>query len=222
MVIYSNGCSHTHVHCVGRDEIWSSLIMKYYVNDYHMHISSTNYFNIKDTNNENILINDSRCGAGNDYILHTSIESISYLIQNNKKPDFVFIQWSGPNRRQHCEPNGNIVNVNLFDNVEYGIKMEPMGSRHTLHYMFLLQEFLKRNNINYRFFNYMSLDPSIISNKIYSQIDIDNIIDFGFGISILTKGLLNYMKENKFNCDNDGHPNFEGHQFISKEIIKTL
>lgn len=222
MIIYSNGCSHTHVHCVEKDEIWSSLIMKNFVKDYHFHISSTNYFNTANTQNENILINDSRCGAGNDYILHTSLENITYLLKNNLKPDYVFIQWSGPNRRQHCEPNGRIVNVNLYDNVEYGVKFEPMGSIHTLHYMYLLQEFLESYNINYRFFNYMELDKNIINNQVYNNLNKKNIIDFGMGEKILTKGLINFMKENNFSCDNDGHPNVEGNRFIANEIIKTL
>ena len=222
MIIYSNGCSHTHIHCVEKNEIWSSVIMKHFIQDYYMFISSTNVFNINDTNNNNILINESRCGAGNDHIFHRTLETLTHLIQNNKKPDFVFIQWSGPNRRQHCLPNGEMKNVNLHDNIEYHVKFEPMGSLHTLHYIFSLQEFLKKENIKYCFFNYMELDKSIKYNSIYNEIDMDNFIDFGLGKNILTTGILEMMKEKGFSCDDLGHPNKKGNEFIANEILKKL
>jgi hypothetical protein len=222
MIIYSNGCSHTHVHCVDKENIWSSVIMKNFVNDYYMFISSTNHFNVNLTRDDNILINESRCGAGNDYILHRSLEGINHLIDNNKKPDYVFIQWSGPNRRQHCLPNGEVVNVNLHDNTEYQVKFEPLGSLHTLHYMYCLQEFLKRENINYYFFNYMSLDNSIKNSAIYKKLDINRFVDFGLGVDVLTIGLLDNIKKNNMSCDDLGHPSEEGNQFIANEILKKL
>jgi hypothetical protein len=168
------------------------------------------------------LINESRCGAGNDYIFHQTLETVSHLIENNKKPDYVFIQWSGPNRRQHCLPNGEIVNVNLNDNIEYHVKFEPMGSKHTLHYIFMLQEFLKKENIKYYFFNYMALDNSIKNLSIYDEIDVKNFIDFGFGKDILTNGIIEYIKNNNLSCDEFGHPNELGNEFIANEILKKL
>jgi hypothetical protein len=222
MIIYSNGCSHTHVHCVEKDKIWSSNIMKNFVSDYYMFISSTNHFNVNLTNQENILINESRCGAGNDYIFHQSLETITHLIDKGKKPNYVLIQWSGPNRRQHCLPNGNLVNVNLFDNVEYHVKFEPMGSKHTLHYMYVLQEFLKKNNIEYYFFNYMPLDQSIKNLSIYQKIDLSKFIDFGHGSEILTKGIIDEIKNKSLSCDEMGHPNEDGNEYISKEILNKI
>jgi hypothetical protein len=222
MIIYSNGCSHTHVHCVGKQEIWSSVIMKSFVTDYYMFISSTNYFNVNSTNDENILINESRCGAGNDQIFHQTLETLTHLIDNNKRPNYVFIQWSGPNRRQHCLPNGEMVNVNLYDNVEYNVKFEPMASKHTLHYMYVLQEFLKKENIDYYFFNYMPLDKSIKNLSTYENIDFDRFINFGYGKDILTTGILEYIKNNQMSCDNMGHPNEVGNEFIANQILKRL
>lgn len=222
MIIYSNGCSHTHVHCVEKQEIWSSIIMKSFVSDYYMFISSTNYFDVSLTNDDNILINESRCGAGNDYIFHQTLETLTHLIDNNKKPNYVFIQWSGPNRRQHCLPNGEIISVNLYDNVEYNVKFEPMASKHTLHYMYVLQEFLKKENINYYFFNYMLLDESIKSLSVYKKIDFSKFIDFGFGNDILTNGILEHIKNKQLSCDDMGHPNEEGNQYIANEILKRL
>lgn len=222
MIIYSNGCSHTHIHCVEKQEIWSSVIMKSFVSDYYMFISSTNYFNVDLTNDENILINESRCGAGNDQIFHQTLETLTHLIDNNKKPNYVFIQWSGPNRRQHCLPNGEMVNVNLYDNVEYNVKFEPMASKHTLHYMYALQEFLKKENIDYYFFNYMPLDRSIKNLSTYENIDFDRFINFGYGKDILTTGILEYIKNNQMSCDNMGHPNEVGNEFIANQILKRL
>jgi hypothetical protein len=196
--------------------------MKHFTDDYFMFISSTNSFNLGNTNKENILINESRCGAGNDHIFHRTLETLTYLIQNNKKPDYVLIQWSGPNRRQHCLPNGEMKNVNLHDNIEYHVKFEPMGSLHTLHYIFSLQEFLKKENIKYYFFNYMELDKSIKNNPIYNEIDMGNFIDFGFGKDILTTGILEMIKEKEFSCDNQGHPNKEGNEYIANQILKKL
>ena len=223
MIIYSNGCSHTHVHCVEKDKIWSSNIMKNFVDDdYYMFISSTNHFNVNLTDNENILINESRCGAGNDYIFHQTLETLIHLIDNGKKPNYVFIQWSGPNRRQHCLPNGQLVNVNLFDNVEYHVKFEPMGSKHTLHYIYTLQEFLKGNNIDYYFFNYMPLDKSIKNLSTYKKIDLTRLIDFGYEDEILVNGILDLIKNKSLSCDEMGHPNEEGNKFISNEILKKI
>lgn len=222
MIIYSNGCSHTHVHCVEKEQIWSSRIMENFNSNYYLFISATNPFNIDITNNQNILINESRCGAGNDYIFHQTLETLSYLIYNGRKPNYVFIQWSGPNRRQHCAPNGEMLFVNLYDNVDYNIKFEPMASKHTLHYMFSLQEFLKKEGIEYYFFNYMALDKSITDLSIYQNIDFTRFIDFGYGKDILTIGILEHIKNNQMSCDDMGHPNEIGNQFIANQILKRL
>jgi len=196
--------------------------MKSFVSDYYMFISSTNYFDVNLTNDDNILINESRCGAGNDHIFHQTLETLTHLIDNNKKPNYVFIQWSGPNRRQHCLPNGEMISVNLYDNVEYNVKFEPMASKHTLHYMYVLQEFLKKEKIDYYFFNYMPLDESIKNLSIYENIDFSRFIDFDYGKNILTTGILEYIKNNQMSCDDMGHPNEVGNEFIANQILKRL
>jgi hypothetical protein len=223
MIIYSNGCSHTFGHCVKKDDVWVNLIMKNLKENY-IKFNSHLYNFTKETvvDEDNIYINESKCGAGNDYIFHTSIESISKLISYNKKPDYVFIQWSSPNRRMHCLPNGEIKFVNPQDNIEYQVKFEPMGSEHTLHYMFSLQEFLKKENINYFFINYMGLDMKIKDLSIYRRIDFSKIIDFGFGENILIEGILNYIKKNNMSCDDLGHPNKKGNEFIANKIIERI
>lgn len=203
MLIYVNGCSHTATHTTSAYHTWPNALINVFTKD-------------------DLMMNEAHIGVGNDYIFHKSLESITELIDNNLKPKFVFIQWSGPNRRMHCEPDGKILHINLFDNTELGIKFEPMASEQTIHYMFCLQEFLKRNEIEYRFFNYMGLDTSIKNLAIFSKLDFNNIINFGLGKDIIYSGLIEYMKENRLNRDREGHPNNAGHLFIASTILKEF
>lgn len=220
MIVYSNGCSHTNGYCVKFHHTWPNIVMSSI-------LSHTKY----DTNpskleSENILFNESLHGAGNDYILHTSIEKIQLLIDSNKKPDYVFIQWSGPNRRTYYTPTGERLFVNAYDNPELGVLFEPQGSTNTLHYIYLFQQFLKDNNINYLFFNYMALDDCITKSKLYSKIDFTKFLIFEKDKSYLLNGALDYFKNKGFTCDDAGHPsdlaNFEISQLICDKIGYSL
>ena len=191
MILYTNGCSITHGYLVGFENSWANIIAK---------------------NNNFDLINDSQCGAGNDFIFHKSLESISKLIDENKTPELVIIQWSGPNRRLHCDINGNYYYVNLTDHLKYQPKYEPMGSEHTLHYMFSLQEFLKVNSIKYYFFNYMDLNQSIKLLNIYNKIDWE----CDYEINMI------HLKKNGLVADDFGHPSLEGQYWIANNISKKL
>jgi hypothetical protein len=122
----------------------------------------------------------------------------------------------------HCLPNGEIKFVNPQDNVEYQVKFEPMGSEHTLHYMFSLQEFLNKENIEYFFINYMGLDEKIKDLSVYDKIDFTRIVDFGFGKNILFNGILEYIKKNNMSCDELGHPNKIGNEFIANKILEKI
>ena len=191
MILYTNGCSITHGYLVGFENSWANIIAK---------------------NNDLQLINESQCGVGNDFIFHKTLESISKLIDNNKKPEFVIIQWSGPNRRLHCDIDGNYYYVNLTDHLKYHPKYEPMGSEHTLHYMFSLQEFLKTNGIKYYFFNYKDLNQSIKLLNIYNKIDWE----CDFEINMI------HLKKNGLVADDFGHPSLEGQYWIANNISKKL
>jgi hypothetical protein len=197
--------------------------MKSFVTEYTSFTVEFDKLTVESINKpENIFINDGMSGAGNDYIFHKTLESISFLLEQNKKPDYVFIQWTGPNRRQHCTPKGRVINVNLYDNVECGIKFEPMGSEHTLHYMFTIQEYLKKENINYYFINYLGLDESIKNLNIFNSIDFTKILNFGLGYDVIYSGIIKYITENNLSCDNQGHPNEEGNYRIAEEIMNKL
>lgn len=224
MVIYSIGCSHTYGHCVShKSMVWSNIIMDSLVKDYTTFGTGLPKLTTESIGrSKNIFVNDAACGVGNDYIFHKTLENVNLLIEEKRKPDYVFIQWSGPNRRQHCTPEGKLMYINLFDNVEQGIKFEPMASEHTLHYIFTLQEFLKSENIKYCFFNYMALDRSIKYLSTFNRIDFNNFINFDFEKKIIYRGLLEFMIENDFSCDEYGHPNERGNYYIASHVAKKL
>ena len=218
MVVYTNGCSHTAGGCIKFQYTWPMIIMKSVINDSSYKINP----NIKELSIfDNILYNEALHGAGNDYIFHKSIETISSLISNNKKPDYVIIQWSGTNRRLHSLPDGFLF-INPWDSPELGVKFEPMGSEHSIHYMFSLQEYLKKNNINYWFFNYMQFDKSIKKLEIYKQIDFSRFMDFGMDDGIIFNGLIDFFKSKNLCCDSQGHPNQEANFIIAKQFLDRI
>ena len=218
MLIYSNGCSHTAGHGISWLRTWPHFTIRGMLG--HNEYQSNPH--IMGKKEKNVLYNEGIQGAGNDYIFHQSLETISRLIKNNEKPDYVFIQWSGPNRRQHCLPDGKILFVNLFDYIEYNIKFEPMGSMHTLHYIFSMQEFLKKNDIHYCFLNFMSLDKSIKELSIYEEIDLDKFLYIEHDSEILFNGILSHLKKEHMSFDCGGHANEKGNLFVTNELLKKL
>lgn len=219
MVVYTNGCSHTAGGCIKFQYTWPNIIMK--------SIIGQSPYKINPNSNEivkynNILFNESMHGAGNDYIFHKSIETISSLISNGKKPNHAIIQWSGTNRRLHTTIEGYTIFVNQWDSPELGVKYEPMGSEHSIHYMFSLQEYLKKNKINYWFFNYMAFDKSIKKLEIYKQIDFSRFMNFGMGNDIIFNGLINFFKSKNMCCDEQGHPDQNANFLIAKQFLDTI
>lgn len=230
MILYVNGCSHSEDISSIKNEnyTWPILFMDGLSKDYQNcrvigdqlnNRNDNTYINLDNVSSD-ILINDSVCGAGNDYIFHKSLESLNILLQKNHKPDYVVIQWSGPNRREWCDIDGNIKFVTLYDNIDLYLKFEPMGSLHSLHYIYSLQEFLKSNNINYMFFNYMGLDYSIKSRNIFGEIDTSRILDFDN--NTLFNGLINLFKEKSYTRDLQGHPNKDGFDYITKKLVEKF
>ncbi len=242
MILYVNGCSHSDDLWQERDEkhngsfVWSHHLMeslcerfKYFrifgnsmekrpkIDGEDLKFLDINQLeHIQD----NILINDSVSGAGNDRIFHTSLESLNKLIKVNKTPELVVIQWSGVNRREYCDIDGKPLFVSPHDNIDLHMKFEPMATTHTAHYIFTLQEFLKKHKINYYFFTYMGLDHIIKKLHIYDSIDMDRIIDFGN--DTLYNGLIDLFKSKGFNRDVQGHCNEMGAKFISDMILNKI
>ena len=216
MILYVNGCSHSAGHCVPLQRTYSNMVMSSLVKNYDMNPSLT--FN-KLPNN--FLYNDAKHGAGNDFIFHKSIETISHLISLGKKPDYVIIQWSGPNRRLHSRYDGFVEFVNPWDSPELGVPFEPMASEHSLHFIYALQEFLKKNEIEYWFFNYMALDRSIKKLHTLPLIDFNRFIDFDNG-EYLYEGLIDFFKSQNLCGDEMGHPNFEGNIRIAQKLVDVM
>jgi hypothetical protein len=241
MFLYVNGCSHSEDLWQEKDEerngsfVWSQHLIKNFVKDFkyfrlvggkpqkrpHIQGEKSPNLNIHNLLNiNNLLINDSISGSGNDRIFHGSLESLVKMVKVGKPPDLVVIQWSGPNRREYCNIDGKPLFVSPSENSYLHPKFEPMASTHTIHYMFILQEFLKKYNINYYFFTYFGLDKSIENLHVYNSLDRSKFIDFGN--NTLYNGLIELILIKGFNRDEHGHPNQIGAKFISDNIFKNI
>jgi hypothetical protein len=241
MFLYVNGCSHSEDLWQEKDEerngsfVWSQHLIKNFVKDFkyfrlvggrpekrpHFLGKKSPNLNVNNLLNvDNLLINDSISGSGNDRIFHGSLESLVKIIKVGKPPDLVVIQWSGPNRREYCDIDGKPLFVSPSENSHLHPKFEPMASTHTVHYMFILQEFLKKHKINYYFFTYFGLDKSIQNLHVYNSLDTFKLIDFGN--NTIYNGLIELILSNGFNRDEHGHPNKIGAKFISDIIFKNI
>jgi len=176
MILYTNGCSNTYgycknsIHCTWPNIVLKSLVYPNPITNYSLANKNQNFIPTKEKLiNCDILINEAMAGAGNDYIFHSTIESIVKLMKYGNKPDLVIIQWSGTNRKIHVKENGDELLIKSNQYPQYEIKWEPVGSKHTIHYVFMLQEFLKKNDINYLFFNYMAWDKRVKGLGVYSE-----------------------------------------------------
>lgn len=218
MILYVNGCSHTAGHCVPLYKTYSNIVMASLVPKLDYNINTPNFTEI---NFHNFLYNDALHGAGNDYIFHKTIERVSHLISINKKPNYVIIQWTGVNRRMNCTIDSKIQFASPHSVSKLGILYEPLASENSLHYIFVLQEFLKKNKIEYWFFNYMEFNECIKKSHILPLIDFNRFIDFGIG-DFLFNGLIDFFKSQNLCCDEAGHPNYEANLIIANKIIDKL
>jgi hypothetical protein len=169
----------------------------------------TNYTKILSEQLNSGYTTDSRPAVGNDWIFHKTLES---LININPNPDLVIIQWSSPNRRVHQDFDGKEWYVNTHDHTHLYPKFEPMGSKHTLHYIYCMQEWLVKRGINYLFFDYFGLDLSIQILNVYKEINWDRFIDLK----------RDFFVQNGLTWDNLGHPNMEGLNYIVNKIGEKL
>jgi hypothetical protein len=226
MLIYTNGCSHSDDHPTLKESyVWPNQLMSGFTKSFnYYHNQSVLPLTLSEIKalDKDFLVNDARSSVGNDKIFHQSMESICKLMSTGKKPDFVIIQWSGPNRREHCLLDEKPLFVTLYDNTEYHLKYEPMGSMHTIHYVYCLQQFLINHDIPYYFFNYMQFDYSITELEIYKKVNINRFVDFGLHSRTLFTGLIDLFKEKRFTRDEQGHANEEGNKFIADKIMEKI
>ena len=252
MIAYNNGCSHSTHHTSNEhfqnvSSIGFELFDKLKISNFkslgliHRQIQPTKFFN--EFNNtlllDSFLLNVSNDGKSNDAIYFESISDIQKLIDSGKKPDYVFIQWSGPSRRlamitrdemrkdllskSEEKKDLYIQNVNLFDYNSHRPHLEPLASYITLYYIFSLQQFLKYNDIKYTFCCYMELDKTIESDYIFSKLDLNNFICFNNSTHPIFDGFRNKMIEiKKLVIDKEGHPSLYGKKFIAHIILRKL
>lgn len=221
MLIYVNGCSHS----IGVRETysWSYVLGKSICRDikYDNHYGIDELTNV-DTNT-NILYNFADSGKGNDLIFHETIEFISKCKNENTKPDYIFIQFSGSNRLAKQRYDGQMQLLTPAE-TEYidELNFEPYASKTTLSYILSLQELFKSMNIEYFFCCYMELDNSIINSPILNQIDLTKFISIDSSTHPILGGFRNKMRYNGYIMDGNGHPSFYGHWFIANKFLDKL
>lgn len=221
MIIYVNGCSHS----IGISKYsWSYALGNSICRDFNYkpnkgidEIDSVDY-----NPNQNSVYNFSDSGKGNDMIFYETIEFISKCKLNNIKPDYIFIQWSGPSRIAKQLYDGSIQLYTPADNDVTLLNFEPFASRTTISYIYSLQELLKKENIEYSFCCYMELDMDITQYSVYHNIDLDRFISFDNTTHPIFDGFRNKMRINGFVIDGAGHPNYYGHWFLCNKFLEKI
>lgn len=237
MIILFNGCSHTEGSGVPNTQTWSNMVFRsisrtgkfIVINDSVNENNMTCYkklefihrFNLENES-EPIGISLARSGKGNDAIFYETIEAIEHLKKINKKPNMVFIQWSGPNRRiiQQISDYEEVYYVNPSDGNRNLLPMDPLASKQSVTYIKSLETYLKLNNIDYVFIPFMEFDPSekFKGTKTYKSLDFSKIIiaPSGWG------GFRTHFIENDMNIDEAGHTTTLGHWVFANFIIDRV
>jgi len=173
------------------------------------------------------LINSSCPGGSNQRILRTTIEDVSRLLKQGKKP-FVLIAWSLPHRFElySCDqkkfvtfsnPNGgpDPALANLIWSKWSSDKTDVINF---LTQVISLQSFLKQNNIPYFMSNVFKVVYELLDREeieLYqSQIDTDFYM-----YNLPFKALLTPYINIKWGID---HPLEEGHSIIAKFLIEQI
>lgn len=236
MIVYSNGCSHTAGACVIREDTYPYMFMDYLTspvgernhNDWEYFIlphytTLQHQEDIKNHLGDHLLVFHAHHGKANDKIYYETIDTVLRMIEVDKKPDYVLIQWSGPNRKVftpvpgHVEDdiNSQVMSANPHDNHERGVYFEPYASKHTLQLMLSLQDFLIKHDINYVFIPFMELIKTPIMIELNS-LDLTKFTTdpfVGYRDTFRFKGLTG---------DVHGHPNELGNYFMLSDILKVL
>ena len=227
MVIYSNGCSHTRGACRDRYEdsyvyiFLSSLVGK---NNFisktrsklDIHFQKENpYTELDSSKHYNIF--DADYGKSNDKILYETYHSVLHSIKAGAQIDYAIIQLTGANRRMHWDMYGNLIDVNLYENVELGPKFEPTSTHHTIQMILILQDLFIKHNIEYVFVPYMELDGfSLSRNRFVDMIDSSRFTE------TLVDGHRNDFRQKLWVCDEGGHPNYLGNYYLAERVLSLF
>lgn len=247
MITYANGCSHTAGACVDIDDTYPHMFMNFIVgkNNFKEIILRNKqdggvvyHSNLLDEveKDDNLVVNQAWFGKCNDRIYFETIDFILRMESKGLKPNYVLLQWSGPNRKaitpfhiedwapteaylghQHkfCDLTSNLHTANPHDNVQSGLYFEPYASKHTLQLMVSMQEFLKQRDIKYTFIPYMEL----INNKHLIELDL---LDKSKLTTDLFKGHRNEFRKKTFVCDKSGHPDLLGNYILCLKCLEVL
>jgi hypothetical protein len=234
MILLFNGCSHTEGAQITSTRTWANIVCKSIVrNSQFIHIKKSNklqgqtvYGYLNNINeilklNDNLGISIARSGKGNDAICFETIEAIEKLKSVNKKPDYVFIQWSGVNRRVIQLPDKDIIEyVNVHDGVDYYPPLDPFASNLSITYIKILETYMKHNNISYVFLPYMEFtDTEEYSNtSTYKSLDFNNIVLHENGLG----KFITHFRKNHLTVDEAGHPTTLGNWFIDNYFIDKM
>lgn len=219
MIIYVNGCSHT----IGVSGVYSwSYIIGKSISKKIKYDTQKNISKILYSYNQNTLYNVSDSGKGNDMIFYETIEFLSNCKLNNIKPNYVFIQWSGPSRVAKQDVFGNMVLHTPADEEKQNVIFEPHASRTSLSYIFSLQEILKSMDIDYYFCCYMDFDKDSQKYPMFNSIDLERFISFDNEIHPILGGFRDMMRKKYLVLDGAGHPSFLGHYFIANKFLEKI
>ena len=221
MTIYVNGCSHTIG--VSNKYSWSYIIgnsisrkINYIVgNNQKKYYEEVDY-----GTNQNNLYNFSDSAKGNDTIFYETLEFLSKCKLNNFKPNYVFIQWSGPNRIARQDVFENMIFNTPGDDAD--VIFEPHASRTSLSYIFCLQEILKSMDIEYYFCCYMDFDKKCQQYPMFDSIELDKFISFDNTSHPILDGFRNMMRKKYLALDGAGHPSYLGHYFIANKFLEKI
>lgn len=236
MIVYSNGCSHTAGACIRRTKTYPHAFMDYvatsigednYLEWEHFikpHKTTLEYEKLVENHKgDHLLVFNAHHGKSNDKIYYETIDFVMRMIRMDKKPDYVLIQWSGPNRRIFTpEPSNSresiqdqVYDATPWDYTEKGIYFETYASKHTLQLMISLQDFLKKYGIQYVFIPYMELEKSPL------QIETE-VLDLSKFTTDPFVGHRNIFRFKGLACDEAGHPNELGNYFLLSKILEIL
>ena len=175
------------------------------------------YSDLFDSDDFTKVINNSAQGKANDSIFSDVIDNLSS--RKNKRKFSYVVQFSSANRRTHMLPDGKRIWINPYDNTKYHLKLEPMASMDTLHYIYALQNIFENHEINYCMLSYFRIEKTL-KNEVFikNNIDLSRFITYNDSTHPLFDGFIDYMKRDNLTRDKEGHPSQKGHYFLFEKI----
>ena len=220
MIIYVNGCSHSIG--VNKTYSWSYVFGKSICRDIqYINNRGLNELKYIDTT-KNVLYNFADSSKGNDLIFFETIEFLNKCKTQKVKPDYVFVQWSGPSRFAKQSYDGSMELYTPGDDDIELLSFEPFASNRTLYFISALQDILNQMEIEYSFGCYMELDGESETSETYKTIDLSKFISFDEFSHPIFDGFRNQMRTNGYVVDGNGHPSFFGHWYMANKFLEKI